>query len=230
MAMWARQRARRRRRAAAAVLAACGSALAVLGWLVVRQRPWPGGWPAWWLPALACALGATALVVRPLDDPDRWARGAEGERATAELLEVLSRRRWAVFHDVGRPGSRANVDHLVIGPTGAWVVDTKSYRARLRVRRRSVMAGTAELPTGPVRYEAEQVADLLGCPVRALVAVHGQGLPARGRVRDGVRIVPAHRLVRQLRRGRWLRRRLSRRDVRRLAGDALRRLGPASPR
>jgi hypothetical protein len=28
-------------------------------------------------------------------------------------------------------GSRANIDHLVIGPTGAFVVDAKNYRGRL---------------------------------------------------------------------------------------------------
>lgn len=31
--------------------------------------------------------------------------------------------------------SRANIDHIVIAPTGVWVVDAKRYQGRLEVRR-----------------------------------------------------------------------------------------------
>jgi hypothetical protein len=45
------------------------------------------------------------------------ARGA-GERRTARLLDPLKRHGWAVLHDLAVAGSRANLDHLVIGPGG----------------------------------------------------------------------------------------------------------------
>jgi hypothetical protein len=37
-----------------------------------------------------------------------------------------------VFHDLAVPGSPANVDHLVIGPTGVFVIDSKRWRGRVR--------------------------------------------------------------------------------------------------
>ncbi len=161
--------------------------------------------PNWAVPGLAlCAAGA-ALVLWPRRDPNRWARGAAGELATAALLEHLPGRHWVVLHDLGLPGSRANVDHLVIGPTGVWVVDTKAYRARLEARWRKVLVGSVPLSTAAVRWEAERVSGALGVVARPIVAVHGRGLPRRGTRCDGVRVVPATRLVHRLGRGRRLR-------------------------
>ena len=73
------------------------------------------------------------LRFRPSPAAVAWRRGAAGERRTARLLDLLERRGWAVLHDPAVPGSRANVDHLVIGPGGVFVVDSKQYRGRLRL-------------------------------------------------------------------------------------------------
>lgn len=63
----------------------------------------------------------------------KWRRGAEGERRTAQLLAPLRHVGWTVLHDRRVPGSAANVDHLVVGPSGVWVVDSKSWRGRVKV-------------------------------------------------------------------------------------------------
>ena len=106
-------------------------------------------WSAWPWPRPACeevegptravllALSGAALLaawwyLRSGPDPERWRRGAAGERATAALLDRLPARTWAVLHDRRVPGSRANLDHLIIGPSGVWVLDTKTTRARVR--------------------------------------------------------------------------------------------------
>lgn len=154
-----------------------------------------------WLALLAGSAGLAAWRLRPDPDPDRWRRGAGGEVATADLLAHLPRR-FITLHDRQIPGSRANVDHLVIGPTGVWLVDSKAYRATLRVRRGAAWAGEHQVPTEPAAWEAERVGRLLGVPVRSVVAVHGAGLRRRGVVTDGVPVIPARRLCRRLRRGR----------------------------
>jgi hypothetical protein len=177
-----------------------------------------------WLAMAATGAALAAWLFRPDLDPDRWRRGAAGEVATAALLTRLPRR-FAVLHDRRLPGSHANVDHLVIGPTGAWLIDSKAYRARLRVRRGKVWAGDYEVPTAPAAWEAERVGQLLGATVRAVVAVHGEGLRRRGKVADGVRVVPAERLCRRLRRGH---RSLTRVEISDLARRAEAALPPAS--
>jgi hypothetical protein len=40
----------------------------------------------------------------------------------------------AVLHDRRVPGSRANVDHIVISQAGIFVIDTKRYRGRVEQR------------------------------------------------------------------------------------------------
>lgn len=66
-----------------------------------------------------------------------WARGAEGEAKLARKLE-----RWTAGHDVvllhdrRMPRSRANIDHLAIGPSGVIVIDAKRYSGRITVVRR----------------------------------------------------------------------------------------------
>jgi hypothetical protein len=62
-----------------------------------------------------------------------WERGAEGEAATASALKALGPS-WSVFHDVRWPGRpRANIDHVVVGPTGVFVIDSKNWSGDVRV-------------------------------------------------------------------------------------------------
>lgn len=63
-----------------------------------------------------------------------WERGAEGERRTAETLSVLPAESWTVFHDLRWPGRRfANVDHVVVGPPGVFVIDSKNWSGSITV-------------------------------------------------------------------------------------------------
>jgi hypothetical protein len=155
------------------------------------------------LAVVAAAFLLAAYLARPRPDPGRWLRGAAGEVATAARLDRLPARRWTVRHDLPIPGSRANVDHLVIGSTGVWVIDTKTTRAPARAGWRTVRVGDRKLDSGPVRWEAAVMADRLDTPVRPLIVVHGGGLRRRGGRAGGVRVLPVDRLLRHLRRGRW---------------------------
>jgi Nuclease-related domain len=63
-----------------------------------------------------------------------WETGAEGEEALAASLarrcpDVI------VLHDRRMPGSRANIDHLAIAPSGVHVIDAKRYRGKIEVRK-----------------------------------------------------------------------------------------------
>ncbi len=167
--------------------------------------------------AAALAMTAVAIAVFRPRDPERWHQGADGERATAVLLERLGARDFVVLHDRRVPGSRANIDHVVIGRSGVWVVDTKAPRRPVRAGWRSVWVGGHRLDTGPVAWEAQVVADRLGAVVTPIVAVHAAGLPRRGRRCRGVRVVPADRVARRIGRGR---RRLSGLEVAELADTA----------
>jgi Nuclease-related domain len=209
MQMYRWHRSKRRRR----VVAAAG-ALSLAGLSLAR------GWPMVLVAVLlgVALIGLAAAVTGPSGRrARRWRHGAEAERRTADLLEHLPPRGWMVWHDLRVPGSRANIDHVVAGRTGVWVIDTKTTSAPVRLGWRSVRFGDRRLDTGPLLWEAEAVASALHrqlggppAPIRPLVAVHGPGLRARGARRGGVRVIPADQLVGRLRRGR---RRLARGDL-----------------
>jgi len=52
--------------------------------------------------------------------------GREGERAVAEILDVLRLKGYGILHDI--TGDNFNVDHVVISPQGIFVIETKTAR------------------------------------------------------------------------------------------------------
>jgi hypothetical protein len=118
-----------------------------------------------WLAGLAAGAAlAWRLRFRPAADTLAWRRGAQGERRTARLLAPLERHGYQVFHDLGIPGSAANVDHLVVGPTGVFVIDSKRYRGHLYYSAGRLWHGQRSLDRtlDTLWWEATQVAETLG--------------------------------------------------------------------
>jgi Nuclease-related domain len=143
------------------------------------------------------ALAGWRLRFRPSEQSRTWQRGAQGERCTARLLDRLTRDGYTVFHDLAVPGSPANVDHLVIGPSGVFVIDSKQWTG-------SVHQGADGLAwhnhyrldrtLETVRWEAQVIGRLLGTRIAALLCVHGAHVHGGGLHAQGVAIVPAHLL------------------------------------
>lgn len=79
------------------------------------------------------------LILALSDDPQSttaWDAGALGEERLGRRLNELASPRLRVLHDRRIPGSRANIDHLAVTPTGIYVIDAKRYvdkRPSLRV-------------------------------------------------------------------------------------------------
>jgi hypothetical protein len=159
--------------------------------------------------AAAVAL-AWLLRFRPAAATLAWRHGAQGERRTARLLAPLERRGYQVFHDLSVPGSAANVDHLVVGPTGVYVIDSKRYRGRLRYTGGHLWHGGRILDRtlATLWWEATQVAETLGfgpdLHVYPVLCVHVARLPWRRELLvDGVPVLgagtlcPALQVIRQ---------------------------------
>ncbi len=146
---------------------------------------------------VAAALVAWRLRFRVSEQARTWQRGAAGERQTARLLDRLTRDGYVVFHDLAVPDSPANVDHLVIGPSGVFVIDSKQWTG-------SVQQGGDGLAwhnhyrldrtLETVRWEAETLGRLLGTRIHVLLCVHGAHVHGGGLHAQGVAIVPAHLL------------------------------------
>jgi hypothetical protein len=176
-----------------AAILGVGAAGGVLGSLVAPRLGLVLG-------ALAAMAAGWTLRFQPSPEAVAWRRGAAGERRTARVLAALERQGWAVLHDLAVPGSPANLDHLVIGPGGVFVIDSKQYRGRLQLDQ-SGRLWHGRYPLAPalraVSFEADQAALVLTDPdvvVVPILAVHGAQVPWGKVVADGVPVVAARRL------------------------------------
>jgi hypothetical protein len=185
LAGWTRSLAWRVPLVAAAGLT--GSALAVLVGV-----PWAG-----LVGVVVAALIGWRLRFQPSEQARTWQRGAIGERHTARLLRRLARDGFVVFHDLALPGSDANVDHLVIGPSGVFVIDTKQWTGTVHQGADGLAWHnhySLDRTLDTVRCEAETIGRLLGTRTAALLCVHGAHIQGGGVDLRGVAIVPAHLL------------------------------------
>jgi len=167
--------------------------------VVVRVLATEAGLPRAGLLGLAvAALVGWRLRFRSSEAVRTWQRGASGERHTARLLRRLTREGFVVFHDLAVPGNAsANVDHLVIGPTGVFVIDSKQWTG-------SVHQGADGLAwhnhylldraLETVRWEAQAIGRLLGTRINPLLCVHGGHVHGGGLDAQGVAIVSGHLL------------------------------------
>jgi hypothetical protein len=153
---------------------------------------------AWLTGLTAAAALAWRLRFRPTGDTLAWRRGAQGERRTARVLAPLERQGYQLFHDLAIPGSAANVDHLVVGPTGVFVIDSKRYRGHLHYSAGRLWHGRRALDRtlATLWWEATQVAETLGLGpdlhVYPVLCIHVARLPwQRELLVDGIPVLAA---------------------------------------
>jgi hypothetical protein len=183
---------------------------------------------------LAVVVVGTAVELLPASARN-WATGADGESLTALALEELRIEGFVILHDRLIPGSTANIDHIVIGPPGVAVVETKSYSGRLWVRGNDVYVDgycRTWKTVGETKREAAAVTvalagelGRLSLSVRPILCVHRADLPFFGASPQGVTIVDGWGLAKILRAARPV---LAPEDVRALARIANDRLRPTA--
>lgn len=81
---------------------------------------------------IAAALTPVPQVGPESQPTTAWKVGTEGEVRVAEVLTGVSG--IDVLHDRLVPGSRANIDHIVVGSAGVFVIDAKKYTGVIEVR------------------------------------------------------------------------------------------------
>jgi hypothetical protein len=182
---------------AAVVVAAVGGGL-LIGLTV-------GAWLAWPMALLATLVAGWWLRFRPSASASAWRWQAATQRRTASVLRPLEQRGDLVLHDVTLPGWPASLEHLVIGPTGVWVI--QSWR---RAQPPPLHTATSLWPArgataGPLpelRWQAAAIADTLAggvaIPVRPLLCVPG-GWPAGHLSMEGVTVATTRQLAEVIR-------------------------------
>ncbi|WP_344926307.1 nuclease-related domain-containing protein [Streptosporangium carneum] len=145
-----------------------------------------------WRLGLTCAvLGAivdTVLRARTYSTVPAWRRASVAERQTEAQLKRLERGGYRSLHARAIPESEAQIDHLVVGPTGVYAVDSEKWDKRLPVRVQS----HRKLFHGPfnqkprldeARWEASRASELIGealgreVTIIPSLAIYGPAIP-----------------------------------------------------
>jgi hypothetical protein len=193
---------RRRNRPAFAVALLMGVGLAWPVWLYFPHGQFLAG-------MLVGSAWGMILWVR--DDPPefiaKWKRGAEGERKTGALLDKLAKHGWHSVHD--RAGRYGNLDHIVVGPGGVFLLDSKNLSGTVTLEGDSLTTKYADAPRDGFTYTSlagamrgaavdlkERVAATTGLTywVQAVVVIWGTFLEGEAE-RDNVAYVSGDQLV-----------------------------------
>ncbi|MCK2217952.1 NERD domain-containing protein [Actinomadura sp. ATCC 31491] len=117
-----------------------------------------------------------------------WRRASVAERRTEAQLRKLERLGYRTLHARAIPDTEQQIDHLVVGPTGVYAVDSEKWDKRLPVR---VQSGK-KLFHGPfdqkqrlthAKFEASKASELISAefgrevPVVPSLAIYGPAVP-----------------------------------------------------
>ncbi|MFA1547669.1 nuclease-related domain-containing protein [Actinomadura chokoriensis] len=175
-------------RVGAAVVAGI-AALVLLGWRIGAAV------------AILVVVGDLVRSSRKSSSVTAWQKSSAAERRTEKQLKSLRRNGYLVLHARAVPRddegvSDGRIDHLVIGPSGVYAIDSEKWDKRLPVRTMSHL----KLFHGPfnkkerldeARWEAQMASSILAervgfeVPVQPSVAIYGPSIPWKVmRVRD----------------------------------------------
>lgn len=73
-------------------------------------------------------VGSVAAALTPTPQHVKaWNQGAVGERKVGAKIDRVVSRHGVALHDRLVPGTKANIDHIIVTRHGIWVVDAKNY-------------------------------------------------------------------------------------------------------
>jgi hypothetical protein len=145
-------------------------------------------WPVGLTLAILAGIIDTIYRSRTAGDIATGGSQAGAQRRTRRQLAKLRRAGYLTLDARPIPNSREVIDHLVVGPTGVYAIDSEKWHRRLPIR----TFNGKQLWLGPenkkprlahARWEAQQAADLLSgglgseIVVRPAMAVYGPKIP-----------------------------------------------------
>jgi hypothetical protein len=203
------------------LLLAVGLTLALLGW-----RWWP-------LSLLAFAVLAIEEWLQRRRDPLQWLQGARGEEAVGRVLKKLEVHGYRTLHDLET--AHGNLDHVVVGPTGVFAIETKHWNGVFYPQRGQLMhngVSAMRVVKQATRAAMEVARRLRGAGMNSYVAafVVSTKAPVRGKTLSfqTASVLELDDLVETIRRPRGIR--LSENEVARAVAAILRGDAPISVR
>lgn len=87
-----------------------------------------------WVSGLLTGCTFAMFIILRMTPPgwiENWQDGALGEQRTGKKLRALERQGWVVLHDLTL--GRGNLDHVIVGPAGVFLLDSKLWHGQVTV-------------------------------------------------------------------------------------------------
>ena len=100
-----------------------------------------------WSAGLVTGVVVAMFLIARMSPPpwiENWQDGAFGEQWTGRALRELESQGWRIFHDL--KASCGNIDHVVVGPGGVFLLDSKRWRGSVTVDADSAVVRRMEDP------------------------------------------------------------------------------------
>lgn len=92
--------------------------------------------------------GSAALrEARSRRDP-KWTKGAAGEYLMDLSLHKHVNEGAVILTDRQVPGTKSNIDHIVVAPSGVWIIDAKVWRGKIEYKSTSIFGLDSRLFVG----------------------------------------------------------------------------------
>jgi hypothetical protein len=75
--------------------------------------------------------GSAALREARRQKDANWRKGAIGEYLTDRFLFKNLAQKSIILNDRELPGTKANIDHIVVAPSGIWIIDSKYWEGKI---------------------------------------------------------------------------------------------------
>ena len=138
--------------------------------------------------AILAGVGDAIYRSRTAADIARGGSQSAAQRRTRRQIHRLRRAGYLALDARPIPNSREVIDHLVIGPTGVYAIDSERWHKRVPIRTyngKQLWHGpeNKKLRLDHAKWEAQQASERLSAavgyevPVRAAVAIYGPKIP-----------------------------------------------------
>lgn len=131
-----------------------------------------------------------------------YLKGAKGEEWVAHELSFLSSE-YTVFNGLHLASGKENFDHIIVGPSGIFVVETKNWKGSVEFRDGKLYAGGKEPSRPPLRQVKAATAELVayiddaghgGIPIHSVLCFISTRLPEEIMNVNGVIVCSGARL------------------------------------
>ncbi|HUY43090.1 MAG TPA: nuclease-related domain-containing protein [Acidimicrobiales bacterium] len=92
--------------------------------------------------------GSAAIREGRLRHDPKWVKGAAGEYITDRALHRVLNEGVEILTDRLVPGTKYNIDHVVIAPSGVWIIDSKNWAGKIEYKAQSLLSMNMRLIVG----------------------------------------------------------------------------------